>query len=94
MAPENAHLRLDRKDERSHKNALADAAKTEAVERAVEEKRKELAEDPTLIAESHGNKPSRGAVKDKEIVDEEKEILAKMDEAKKQSEEAHATKKH
>ena len=48
--------------------------------------------DPTSHAAQHGNKPSRGAVKDKEIIDEEKEILAKMDEAKKQSEEAHAPK--
>ncbi|ORX40481.1 hypothetical protein BD324DRAFT_654335 [Kockovaella imperatae] len=89
VAPENAHLRLDKKDERSHANALADAEKVAAVERAVEEKKKELQEHPTAIAESHGNKPSRGAVIDEQLIQEEKEELAKKEEAKKQSEEAH-----
>ena len=94
IAPQDAHKRLDRKDERTHANALADAEKTAAVERAVEEKKKELQENPTLAAEMHGNKPSRGAVKDKEIIEDEKELLEKKEMAKEQSQEAHAPKKH
>ena len=48
--------------------------------------------DPTAIARSHGNEPSRGAVKDKELMEDEEEELRKKDEAKAQSKEAHKTK--
>ena len=40
-------------------------------------------EDPTLPAKMHGNEPSRGAKIDKELQDEEAEIIAKMDAKKK-----------
>jgi hypothetical protein len=80
---------LDRKDERSHANALADAAHTEQKEKEAEEKAEEMRKDPTLAARQHGNEPSRGAKKDKELVDDDEEIIRKMDEAKAQSKEAH-----
>ncbi|RMZ88379.1 hypothetical protein DV736_g4395, partial [Chaetothyriales sp. CBS 134916] len=35
--------------------------------------------DPTLPAKLHGNEPSRGAAIDKEIADEEAEIIARKD---------------
>ncbi|ORY33353.1 hypothetical protein BCR39DRAFT_519378 [Naematelia encephala] len=88
-APEDSHLRLDGKDGRTHANTVADAKRTEAIEKAVEEKKAELQHDPTLLAKSHGNEPSRGAVKDKELVEDDDETIRKMDEAKKQSAEAH-----
>jgi len=89
VAPDDAHKRLDRKDERSHANALADAAATEKKEQEADAARLELAHDPTVIAKSHGNEPSRGAKKDKEIFDDEEEELRKKEEAKQQSKEAH-----
>jgi len=91
VGPEDSHKRLDSKDERSLANNVADAAKTDALEAKADEAKAEAAHDPTALARSHGNEPSRGAKKDKEIVDDEEEIIRKMDEAKKQSEEA---KKH
>ena len=89
VAPDDAHKRLDRKDERSHANALADAAATEQKEKEADQQRQELAHDPTVIAKSHGNEPSQGAKKDKEIFEDEEEELRKKEEAKQQSKEAH-----
>lgn len=89
VAPDDAHKRLDRKDERSHANALADAAATEKKEQEADAARLELAHDPTVIAKSHGNEPSQGAKKDKQIFDDEEEELRKKEEAKQQSKEAH-----
>ena len=40
-------------------------------------------EDPTAPARLHGNEPSKGAKIDKEIADEEAEIIAKKDAKKK-----------
>lgn len=40
--------------------------------------------DPTAPAKMHGNEPSRGAKIDKQIMDEEEEIIRKMDEKKQQ----------
>ncbi|GFZ51077.1 hypothetical protein JCM24511_08835 [Saitozyma sp. JCM 24511] len=93
-APEHAHDRLDVKDERSIANVIADAERVEAKEKAAEERKAELQHDPTLAARSHGNEPSRGAKKDLELVQDEEEELRKKEEAKKQSAEAHAHKKH
>lgn len=70
VAPQDAHKRLDSKDERTHPNAIEDAHKTEKAEKEAEEKAEEARLDPTAIARSHGNEPSRGAKVDKKIVDE------------------------
>ena len=94
VAPDDAHKRLDRKDQRSHANALADAERTESLEREAEKQKEVFRQDPTLEAAIHGNEPSRGAKIDKSIIDDEEEELKKKEEAKKQSEEAHAHKKH
>lgn len=84
---ENSHSRLDNKDERSHPNAIEDAKQVEKKEKAADEARAH--QDPTAIAKSHGNEPSKGAKKDKELMDDDEEELKKKDEAKKQSAEAH-----
>ncbi|WVQ94957.1 hypothetical protein IAU59_002047 [Kwoniella sp. CBS 9459] len=93
-APENAHARLDRKDERSHANALADAERVEKLEKKAEEEHEEALRHPTAAALAHGNKPSSGAVKDEQILDDEEEELRKKEEAKAQSKEAHKPKHH
>ena len=87
IAPENAHSRLDSKDQRSIANTLKDAEKTEKAEKRADEAHAH--EDPTLAARQHGNDPSRGAVKDKELQDEDEEILKRKEEAKQQSKAAH-----
>ncbi|KAL8287616.1 hypothetical protein RQP46_003474 [Phenoliferia psychrophenolica] len=74
---ENSHLANDSKDQRSIANKLA---AEEAKEKA------EAAEDanklrPTEIAESHGNKPSRGAKIDEQIENEEREELERKGKA-------------
>ncbi|WWD19898.1 hypothetical protein CI109_104367 [Kwoniella shandongensis] len=94
VAPEGAHSRLDRKDERNHGNALADAKRVEKLEEEAQAAHDEAIKHPTAIARAHGNEPSRGAKKDEEIIDDEEEELRKKDEAKKQSKEAHAHHKH
>lgn len=86
---ENSHSRLDSKDERTIANSLADAEHTEQKEKEAEKEKEEARLDPTLAARQHGNEPSQGAKKDKQIVDEEEEIIRKMDEAKAQSKAAH-----
>ncbi|WVR09668.1 hypothetical protein IAU60_006743 [Kwoniella sp. DSM 27419] len=82
FAKENAHARLDRKDERSHANALADAERVEKLEKDAEAAHEEALRHPTAAAKAHGNKPSAGAVKDEKILDEEEEIIRRMDESK------------
>ncbi|WRT69966.1 uncharacterized protein IL334_006957 [Kwoniella shivajii] len=94
IAPPDAHSRLDRKDERSHPNALEDAHRVEQLEKEAEEAHQEALRHPTQAALAHGNKPSSGAVKDEQIMDDEEEELRKKDEAKKQSAEAHKSKHH
>jgi len=42
-----------------------------------------------IVCHPPTNRPSRGAKKDKEIMDDEEEIIRKMDEAKEQSKAAH-----
>ena len=68
-------------DERSIANRLAAAdpvnddasRKDKTIEQVLGE------EDPTAPARMHGNEPSKGAQIDKEIQDEEAELIAKMD---------------
>ncbi|WVQ66768.1 uncharacterized protein L199_004959 [Kwoniella botswanensis] len=93
-AKPDAHQRLDRKDERSHPNALEDAQRVEKLEKEAEKEHEDALRHPTAAAKAHGNKPSAGAVKDEKILDEEEEELRKKDEAKKQSAEAHKSKHH
>ncbi|KAK4685773.1 hypothetical protein P7C73_g4365, partial [Tremellales sp. Uapishka_1] len=89
IAPEGAHNRLDKTDEQSIANKLKDAELVEKKEKAADEAKAHA--DPTALARSHGNcwEPSRGAKKDKELLDDEEEIIRKMDEAKEQSAKAH-----
>ncbi|WVQ83714.1 hypothetical protein IAT38_005858 [Cryptococcus sp. DSM 104549] len=89
IAPAGAHSRLDRKDQRNHGDALADAKRVEKLEEEAQAAHEEALKHPTAIAEAHGNEPSRGAKKDQQIVDDEEEELRKKDEAKKQSQAAH-----
>ncbi|GAM90150.1 hypothetical protein ANO11243_081900 [Dothideomycetidae sp. 11243] len=73
---ENAHQANDSKDERSIANKLErETKKDESNEESLETQ--QLKKDPTLPARAHGNEPSRGAKIDKEIMDEEAEILKK-----------------
>lgn len=85
IAPQDAHKRTDSKDQQSNANKIEDAKHVEKKEKEAEEEKAKAAEDPTAIARAHGNEPSRGAKKDKEIIDDEAEIIRKMDEAKEQS---------
>jgi len=86
-APPNAHSRLDRKDERSHGDTIKAAEQVEKKEKEAEIEAAHV--DPTAAARAHGNEPSRGAKKDKELIEDDEEILRKMDEAKAQSAEHH-----
>lgn len=92
IAPEDAHMRTDSKDERSIKNKIVDAHREEKKQEQADEDKQKT--DPTEIARSHGNEPSRGAKIDKKIEDDEEELLRKKDEAKKQAEEAAKGKGH
>jgi hypothetical protein len=73
---------LDKTDERSIANTLADASRVEKKEKEAEQEKAE--EKPTDAARKHGNEPSRGAKVDEKIEDEEAAIIAKMD-AKKEA---------
>ncbi|KEF55386.1 uncharacterized protein A1O9_08136 [Exophiala aquamarina CBS 119918] len=82
----NSHQDNDSKDQRSIANRLAQASPqnddTSGKDKSDETKAGEI--DPTLPAKMHGNEPSRGAKVDKNIADEEAEIIRKMDEKKAQ----------
>jgi hypothetical protein len=73
-------------DQRSIANRLAAADDqnddTSGKVKSAETKAGEI--DPTAPARMHGNEPSRGAKIDKNIADEEAEIIRKMDEKKAQ----------
>lgn len=74
-------------DERSIANRLA-AAKPQndgesGKDLSAEDKAAQI--DPTAPAKMHGNEPSKGAKIDKQIADEEAELIAKKDAAKAQS---------
>jgi len=83
---EHSHEPNDSKDERSIANRLSneeqkdedDAGRT-STKGAKTAEQKLGEEDPTAPARAHGNEPSKGAKIDKEIADEEAEIIAKMD---------------
>jgi hypothetical protein len=80
VAPEGAHNRLDKTDERSISNNLKAAEEAEKKEKAADEAK--AAEKPTDAARKHGNEPSRGAKIDEQIEAEEAAELAKKDAAK------------
>lgn len=82
---------MDRKDQANHTTTIEAAKKNEDKEAEEQAARDYAAAHPTAAAKAHGNEPSRGAKVDEKIVDEEAEIIRKMDEAKAQSAEA---KKH
>ncbi|EJD37319.1 hypothetical protein AURDEDRAFT_73355 [Auricularia subglabra TFB-10046 SS5] len=65
----NSHNNLDRKDQRSHANTV-EAASKRRMEREEEEMK-----DPLEPARRHGNEPSRGAKIDKQIEQEEEQML-------------------
>jgi len=70
---DNAHHLLDGSDNMSLGNKLD---KAELKERVEEERAQEASTaDPVKPAQDHGNKPSRGAEIDKEIMEEEQEYL-------------------
>ncbi|KXT13868.1 hypothetical protein AC579_6902 [Pseudocercospora musae] len=74
----NSHQANDSKDERTIANKLAREEQRE--KEAEEEKTQEDKErkiDPTLPAKNHGNEPSKGAKLDKELQEEEEELLKK-----------------
>lgn len=76
-APEHAHDRLDKTDERSIANTLADASRVEKKEKQAEKEKEEA--KPTDAARAHGNEPSKGAKIDEQIEAEEAAELAKKD---------------
>jgi len=86
----NAHLGNDSKDERTIANRLAAAGPQNDTSNSTDNpagKSKDAETrasqiDPTAPAKMHGNDPSRGAKIDKELQDEEAELLAKKDAAK------------
>ncbi|CAA7264910.1 unnamed protein product [Cyclocybe aegerita] len=74
-APDNAHLDIDSKDERSLANRAAASEKHELEKDA--EKASKTVTDPLAPARAHGNEPSRGAKIDAQIQSEEGELLRK-----------------
>ncbi|KAJ9602719.1 hypothetical protein H2200_012913 [Cladophialophora chaetospira] len=77
----NSHQANDPKDERSIANRLATAEPQNDSTSGKNLDKEQIAgqEDPTAPAKMHGNEPSKGAKIDKELQDEEAEIIAKMD---------------
>ncbi|KAF2754554.1 hypothetical protein EJ05DRAFT_144931 [Pseudovirgaria hyperparasitica] len=78
---EHSHKALDSKDERSIANKLARESKRESEADEKTEEQKMIEKDPTLLAKSHGNEPSKGAKIDKQIQDEEEEELRRKGKA-------------
>lgn len=70
-------------DQRSIGNRLAaaEAQNDDTTRKNLDAEANAAQKDPTLPAKMHGNEPSKGAKIDKEIEDEEAEILAKKDAA-------------
>merc|ERR1711939_839632 len=79
----NSHDQNDPKDERSIGNRLAAAEpqNDDQSRKNLSKEDKAAQKDATLPAQMHGNEPSKGAKIDKELADEEAEILAKKDAA-------------
>lgn len=78
---ENSHDLNDSKDQRSIANRLAAAEKADKEDDDKTLETKRLQQDATLPAKAHGNKPSRGAVLDQELRDEEQEYLERKGKA-------------
>ncbi|KAH7356107.1 hypothetical protein BKA66DRAFT_428822 [Pyrenochaeta sp. MPI-SDFR-AT-0127] len=80
---ENSHKATDSKDERSIANKLEREAKREKEDddegKSEEDKLRE--QDATLPAISHGNKPSKGAIIDQQLREEEEEELRRKGKA-------------
>lgn len=76
-------LTANSEDQRSIGNRLAAAEpqNDDSSRKNLDAESKAAQKDPTLPARMHGNEPSKGAKIDKEIEDEEAEILAKKDAA-------------
>ncbi|PPQ90001.1 hypothetical protein CVT25_009641 [Psilocybe cyanescens] len=74
-APDNAHIDIDSKDERSIANRLAAAEKNERL--SDQHADAKTVTDPLEPARAHGNEPSRGAKIDAELQREEEELLRK-----------------
>ncbi|KAK5130648.1 hypothetical protein LTR08_001858 [Meristemomyces frigidus] len=74
---EHSHKANDSKDERSIANKLERESKRESEADKQSLETEQLKKDPTLPARFHGNEPSKGAKVDKELEDEEAEILKK-----------------
>jgi len=76
---DNAHDVLDKKDQRTNANRLAAASDANRMSDDTPADPEAAASqvDPTLPAKIHGNDPSRGAEIDKEIQQEEEELLKK-----------------
>ncbi|KAG9019842.1 hypothetical protein FRB90_003431 [Tulasnella sp. 427] len=72
-APDNAHKTDDSKDSQNLKDRAAKAVTEELAADLADAKEK--AKPPTAAAEDHGNKPSRGAIVDEQIQQEEQEML-------------------
>lgn len=72
---------MDKTDERSIANTLADAERVEKKEKEAEEAKAAI--KPTDAARKHGNEPSRGAKVDEELEKEDELRLAQKDEAAK-----------
>jgi len=87
----HSHMPNDSKDERSIANRLANEERkgkddegTTSTKKEKTEEQKLGEDDATAPARMHGNEPSKGAKVDKELQDEEAELIAKMDAKKKQ----------
>ncbi|KAH7099533.1 hypothetical protein BKA62DRAFT_621348 [Auriculariales sp. MPI-PUGE-AT-0066] len=65
----HSHDRLDRKDQRTHANTVAEAAQKQG------DANPKTVTDPLEPARSQGHEPSRGAQIDKQLQDEEEEEL-------------------
>lgn len=78
---EHQHDRLDKTDERSIANTLADASRVEKKEKQAEQEKANA--KPTDAASKHGNAPSKGAKIDEELEKEDEQRMAeKKDSAK------------
>jgi len=82
---ENSHLANDSKDERSISNRLAAAESVnDSTSGKIKSKETKAAEiDPTLPAKLHGNEPSKGAKIDKELEEEDAELMKKKEKTSK-----------
>jgi len=84
---ENSHQANDSKDERSIANRLATAEpqNDSTSGKTLDAETRAGQDDATAPAKMHGNEPSRGAKIDKQLQDEEAELIAKKDAAKAQA---------